>query len=656
MYIRVTKPLYDKKGAFQGICVVAIALDAFTNVYAGLLPARYAGVDLFRRDGVLLASTNAGRKSDLTDNEKLLFEDVIPATSSGVYRIASSEGDSGNLVSYRALQRYPIIIAVTANWFQFMERWWESTIVLVVSALIGILVILALTGWLVRRMDAERVAQDALIESERSMMESQRLSGIGYFERVLPNGETIWSPNMYVIHGLDPAQFTPSRDAYLTYVVEEDRKKVFDAWENIENSPPFDSLECRIAMADGIPRYMRYSWKIHEKDGHKHIFGVAQDVSIIRNAEDTIRDDEERLRDIVECSSDYIWELDVEGVITLFSGAGSNQFGAESGATRRILSRDNLSVKGGDVVALERSIRNRVKFRSLLVPVRNAEAEIRWIRISGNPRFDSHGKYLGYRGAGTDVTELYRRQERDEALRKAEALGRLASGMAHEINNLLQPIVIYANLGAAQAEPPGIRQYFTRIGLAAERSMMIVRNVLAFARQSPPSRENVNVLDVIRETVDLIGGTLVPGTTLSVNDGATDVTVRVDRTGLAQVLTNLLTNAAEVLPSGGRIGVAIDAITLPPDAARVLALTPGSYCRLTVKDTGPGIPADQLSKVFDPFFTTKPQGKGTGLGLSVVAGLAKSWGGTVTVESALGEGTRFAVYLPVAERHLQAAQ
>ncbi len=457
--IRVTKPLYDEKGAFQGICVVAIAVDAFTNVYAGLLPARYAGVDLFMRDGVLLASTDAGRRSDLTDNEKLLFKDMIPATPSGVYRIASSEGDSGNLVSYRALQRYPIVIAVTANWFQFMERWWESTIVLVASALIGILVIIALTGWLVRRMDAERVAQDALIESERSMMESQRLSGIGYFERVLPHGEMIWSPNMYVIHGLDPDQFTPSRDSYLSYVVEEDRKKVFDAWENIESSPPFDSLECRIVLADGIPRFMRYSWTIHDKNGRKHIFGVAQDVSVIRNAEDTIRDDEERLRDIVECSSDYIWELDGEGVITLFSGAGSNQFGAENGTSRRILSRDTLNEKGGDVDALERSIRNRMKFRSLLVPVRNAKAEVRWIRISGNPRFDTHGKYLGYRGAGTEVTELYRRQQRDEALRKAEALGRLASGMAHEINNLLQPIVIYANLGAAQSEPaPGIRQ------------------------------------------------------------------------------------------------------------------------------------------------------------------------------------------------------
>ena len=170
-----------------------------------------------------------------------------------------------------------------------------------------------------------------------------------------------------------------------------------------------------------------------------------------------------------------------------------------------------------------------------------------------------------------------------------------------------------------------VRQYFARIGLAAERSMMTVKNMLAFARQSPPSRENVSVLDVARETVDLIGGTLMAGTSLAVSESAADdLLVRVDRTGLAQVLTNLLTNAAEVLPSGGRISVTINTVNLLGEAAKTFALAPGLCCRLMVQDNGAGIPGDQLGNVFDPFFTTKPQGKGTGLGLSVVSGLAKS--------------------------------
>ena len=117
-----------------------------------------------------------------------------------------------------------------------------------------------------------------------------------------------------------------------------------------------------------------------------------------------------------------------------------------------------------------------------------------------------------------------------------------------------------------------------------------------------------------------------------------------------------MTNAAEVLPSGGRISVTSNSVTLLGEAAKAFALAPGLYCRLMVQDNGAGIPGDQLGKVFDPFFTTKPQGKGTRLGLSVVSGLAKSWGGAVSVESTLGSGTCFTVYLPAAEIQLQAAQ
>ena len=303
-------------------------------------------------------------------------------------------------------------------------------------------------------------------------------------------------------------------------------------------------------------------------------------------------------------------------------------------------------------------MKNRLKFRSLLIPTKNIAGELRWLRVSGNPRFDAEGRYLGYRGAGSDVAEMRQRHAQDEASRKAEALRRLASGLAHEINNLLQPIMIYANFGVAQADlAANVRQYFSRIGRAAERSMLIVRNVLSFARQSPPSRQNVQVIEVVRETVDFIGAALPPGVVLDVRENADELAVRVDRTGLGQVLTNLLSNAAEALPlSGGRIVIAVREVDLAGDAATALRLSPGLYCCLEVEDNGQGIPAHQIDQVFDPFFTTKPQGKGTGLGLSVVAGLAKSWGGTVTLDSMPDIRTCFRVYLPVVERQLQAAQ
>jgi PAS domain S-box-containing protein len=657
--IAITKVILDDAGAFLGACIVTVSVEAFTKLYAALLPARYTSVELFRRDGILLVSTDANRRNEVTSQEKSLVKEIISSSSAGVFRIRSLDDGNGNLLSYRALQRYPIVLSVKASWLPFMERWRESSKVWAASALFGVLVIVAFTVWLIRRITAEQAAQQALIENERRLLEAQRLSGIGYYEHAVRNGKLAWSSNMYDIHGRDPKTFDPGETGYLDMVVAEDKPKVFSAYRAFEENPASGHLECRIMRPDGQIRHIRYSWKILDAgiSSPASVFGVAQDVTAIRNAEDIIRDDEERMRDIVECSSDYIWELNSKGAITLFNAAAIMQFGANDGAGLKILTSETSDVDDGDIAFLRQTIRNRLKFRSLLVPVKNTEGDVRWVRISGNPRFDTHGRYLGYRGAGTDVTELYHRQERNEAHRKAEALGRLASGMAHEINNLLQPIVIYANLGASEKDLAGtIRQYFNRIGLAAERSMMIVKNVLAFARQTPPSRESVNVGDAVRETVDLLSGTLPAGAVITFNEETDDLCVRVDRTGLTQVLTNLVTNAAEALPGGGSIDVSVNAVNLTPDVAQSLVLVPGLYCRLKVEDTGWGIPPDQLGKVFDPFFTTKSQGKGTGLGLSVVSGLARSWGGTVTVESIAGTGTCFTVYLPIAERHLQAAQ
>jgi PAS domain S-box-containing protein len=651
--ITISKAVYDDQGAFQGVCLVTISLDEYTAALTAVLPGQYTAIELYRRDGALLASTS--RKTPY--NGTFVFKDMIPISPEGVYRVTSPEEKVDQLVAYQVLERFPVVITASAQWRMMLSQWWNSSIVLAMSALTGIFVIIALTLWLVRRISVEHTIQRALVNSERSLVESQRLGGITHFERDLRTGQVVWPANMFEWHGVDPDAFDLNRDNYLDLVVPEDRAKVIEAWGPREAPLPSGVLECRVARSDGEIRHMRYSWKALDDDNGSpsRIFGVVQDVTAIRNAENIIRDDEERLRDIVECSSDYIWEVNAEGIITLFTGAGVEQLGLEIGVSRSVLT--HYAFNGGDIPLLHQAFQDRVKFRNLLAPVRNAAGETRWVRVSGNPRFDVKGRFLGYRGAGADVTELRRQQERDEDQRKAEALGRLASGLAHEINNLLQPILIYANFGSSQSDLAGnVRQYFSRIGRAAEGATQIVRNVLAFARQRPPSRENVNVLDVVRETVDLIGGTLASGTTVAVAEDVHDLVVRVDRTGLAQVLTNLLTNAIEVLPLGGVIGVNVTAIELSREASKTLGLVPGSYCRLAVEDNGPGIAADDIGKVFDPFFTTKPQGKGTGLGLSVVFGLAKSWGGTAAVESTVGTRTCFMVYLPLAERYLQAAQ
>jgi PAS domain S-box-containing protein len=664
--IALSKAVRDEEGRFRGVNIVTVGLETFTNVYAGLLPARFSSIEIYRGDGVRLVSTVPNRPRELTGSEQDLFKDKVPLASAGVYRVTSKTGDRetvDDLFAYRVLQRYPVVVSATAEWDRVLDRWRAASFVTAALALFGVMVIAALTGWLIRRIAAEQTAQRAVAVSERSLMESQRLSGIGYFERPVHSQEVVWSPLMYAIHGVDPATFTPTRAAFRAMVVPEDQAQLDASWAASDSRQAMSDVEYRVLAPDNTLRHIRYAWKIIDDGaGPPRMFGVAQDVTAMRRAESIIREDEERMRDIVECSSDYIWEVDDKGVVRLFSGPGAGVSGDDPRGRTISPAHYIADSEDSDRERVREYVAKREKFRSLLIPVRDEEGEVRWLRVSGNPRFDAKGRFLGYRGAGSDVTELRRREAQDEASRKAEALGRLASGLAHEINNLLQPIVIYANFGVSQRDlAANIRQYFAHIGRAAERSIQIVRNVLAYARQSPPRRENVAVDEVVRETVEFMAAALEPGIVLEMRgvdgDAPDGLCARVDRTGLGQVLTNLLSNAAEAVPAhGGRIGIAMRIIALGADAAAEQALAPGVYCCLEVEDNGHGIPAEQIGQVFDPFFTTKPQGKGTGLGLSVVAGLVRSWDGAVTVESAPGVRTVFKVYLPLAERHLQAAQ
>jgi PAS domain-containing protein len=277
--IAISKAVRDRQGNLRGVCIVTVALNTFTSVFSGLLPARFSSIELYRRDGVRLVSTVPNRPRDLTGSEKDLFKDHIPAAPSGVYRVTSTGADqpgTDNLFAYRVLQRYPVVVSATADWDRLLERWRDSSMVLIASALFGILVIATLTAWVIRRIGAEKAVQRALVTSEHSLMESQRLSGIGYFERSVYTELATWSPLMYAIHGVNPETFTPDRESFRALIVDEDQPKVTAAWQAVDHGKTMNDVECRITTPGGSVRHIRYAWKILEDgNGPPRVFGVA---------------------------------------------------------------------------------------------------------------------------------------------------------------------------------------------------------------------------------------------------------------------------------------------------------------------------------------------------------------------------------------------
>ena len=234
---------------------------------------------------------------------------------------------------------------------------------------------------------------------------------------------------------------------------------------------------------------------------------------------------------------------------------------------------------------------------------------------------------------------------------RSEALGTLAGGIAHDINNTLVPIVALGKM-TLQSLPAGSqnRENIQTVLDAAYRVRDLVAEILAFSRKERPKTERVRLQDIIASGVRLLSAMLTPNVTLVQRLEAASV-VEADGNQLVQVLMNLGTNAAHAIGrKNGQITISLDEVvlseTMGSDGVRI---APGSYARLTVSDTGSGMDAVTRQRIFEPFFTTKGVGEGTGLGLSVAHSIIANHRGRISVESELGRGTTFTIHLPIAD-------
>jgi PAS domain S-box-containing protein len=289
--------------------------------------------------------------------------------------------------------------------------------------------------------------------------------------------------------------------------------------------------------------------------------------------------------------------------------------------------------------------------------VRHPDGEWHWLLARGRCSFDAAGRPARFVGSAMDITEQKQAQIEKEQLesqlrqsQKMEAIGTLAGGIAHDFNNVLGAILGYGELAVQQsAENSDLRRYLDNVMHAAERAKLLVERILGFSRRGLGDRVLFNAEAVVNETLDLLAASLPAGILLKTRLDARNAGLSGDPTDLHQVTMNLCTNATQAMTRGGELGVILERMDVRD--ARTLsrgALIPGDYVRLAITDTGGGIQPALLDRIFDPFFTTKGVGEGTGLGLSLVHGIVIDLGGAIEVSSAVGRGTRFEIWLPVA--------
>ncbi|ARP81645.1 hypothetical protein CAL12_13055 [Bordetella genomosp. 8] len=418
----------------------------------------------------------------------------------------------------------------------------------------------------------------------------------------------------------------------------------------------------------------------------------AEDRRERRRVEVALRDSEVRFRALSDSAPALIWESNATGKVVFVNRHYEVMFGLPSsellgqGWYRVVYEPDMPAL----TKAFDEAVREQ-KPLQLELRVIDAQRRLRWLDCRGVPRFDGMGRFLGLTGTNVDVTdaklardeleqivqtrtaELLRTNERlllemrqradadaaraqaEEQLRQAqkmEAFGQLTGGVAHDFNNFLT--VILGNLEtlerqllgtAGKVDLPRVETALSHAKQGAQRAAVLTQRLLAFARRQPLQPSSVNVNELIAATAEMLTRMLGEEVDLR-NDLQGDIwPAHIDPHMLESALLNLAVNARDAMPDGGQIVIRTRNTELDQSTPGLDA-EPGDYVRISVSDTGMGIPEDLIEKVFEPFFTTKDIGVGTGLGLSQVYGFVKQSGGYVAIDSAVGVGTTVHIYLP----------
>jgi len=384
-------------------------------------------------------------------------------------------------------------------------------------------------------------------------------------------------------------------------------------------------------------------------DAHGSLVGaatIARDITARKESEAQLL----RYAAIIEASEDAIVSRTLDGVITTWNGGAERLFGytADEMIGRRIddVSGSSPFDRREDLNDVREKLREGLHPLPFETQMQRKDGSLVEVSAVASPIADSSGRVIGAAGVIRDMTDQRRLEAQLNQSQKLEAIGSLASGVAHDFNNVLMIIRGTCDLVLRDLTDEGLRDRVGQIDLAAEHAAQLTRQLLAFSRQQVLQPEPTDLNAVVETTLELVERVISEQIDLKRRFGVGLPAVHVDRGQIQQVILNLCINARDAMPRGGTISIRTSSVALDElYASAHLDVTPGPYVLLEITDTGVGMSAEVSSRIFEPFFTTKNDG--TGLGLATVHGIVRQSGGHLWVYSEVGLGTTFKVYLPV---------
>jgi PAS domain S-box-containing protein len=377
------------------------------------------------------------------------------------------------------------------------------------------------------------------------------------------------------------------------------------------------------------------------------LVGVSRNIADRRLAEEQLKESEEQFRLIAENVADMIAVLDLDGKRIYNSPSYNNVLGDPESlkgtdSYREIHPEDRERVMQVFWETARTGVGQRIEYRIV-----GKDGSLRNIESKGSVIKVANGRISRVVVVSRDVTEEKRLAAQFLRAQRMESIGTLAGGIAHDLNNVLAPIMMAIEILRDKIPDAAGKRILEIVETSAKRGSDIVKQVLAFGRGVTGDRILVQLKHVVNEVARIAGQTFPKSIEITTSVPRDLWTVLADPTQMHQVLLNMLVNARDAMPEGGTLSISAENVTLDDNYSRMHpGAKAGNYVNIMIADSGTGIPAEIRGKIFEPFFTTKEIGMGTGLGLSTTLAIVKSHKGFINLESEEGRGTTFSIYLP----------
>jgi two-component system, cell cycle sensor histidine kinase and response regulator CckA len=495
----------------------------------------------------------------------------------------------------------------------------------------------------------------ALHQAHERLNLALKSSGVGTWSWCVADDTFVWDDFMYPLFGLGTDVALERYEDFLRLVHPKDQERVRKAGaDSASHNVPYD-VEFRVIWPDGSVHSLSARGKVFRDDEDRpvRLTGVCWDVSERKQAEE----ERQKFVSLVEQTDDFVGMFGLNGTIIFLNRAGCRLIGLEAqkavGTPLEDLYSEDLQPEDAWSRVSDEIL------PSILRGEGNWVGEARLRHLATRQPIDvlmnifpvndpETGQLLCFAAIMRDITERKRLEEQLLQAQKLDSIGQLAGGVAHDFNNLLTIISGYSELILGRCEPDDpVCEPVEQISRAATRAAALTRQLLAFGSRQPSEQKDVVLNDVVGGVEKMLRRLIGADVDLVLSLEAEDGTIRADSGQIEQVIVNLVINARDAMPGGGKLLIETGFLYIDEESAHGrLAVTPGHYVMLAVSDTGIGMTGEVRSRIFEPFFTTKARGKGTGLGLSTVYGIVQQSRASISVQSEPGQGTTFRLLFP----------